>query len=478
MPFKRFFAVLYEEREEFKELARKTLKMLPYSAFIEWNCEDGWYAKSANPKFLDADLSALSKYAPEYNPGVEVTDTNDIFSWANHQLRSMQLKVDNIRVSKDRNDWHRVATETGKSGNKDGGYILLIDETVTLMVVNYHLSDQVRVFHPRRAVVLPDQADLKLKIEKNRAYFREKKYLAFISQVQTKLRTEDDILNFLNAGLLNQTIGRFRGLGKISKINPKYIYDKQLFFWIFGDDEFFVVTQPMEGLGQRFNAGDIIIPITDIRTNKICSLQIIYPSGSKRFLKGYPTNMGVFVFNEKLDDLEQNKIILCEGFATGASIMSTLCSFKQHKHALVACCFSKGNLERVANYIANSGVMREVLVIADNDIDENGNAKNPLPPDTTVGSGLEKCKISWMYPPALKDFDYTYFRNLTRFQVQSDVLREKVIKVLDYGVVNDFNDLYVLASAEVNSFLVQESKLMQAAVARITGLAGPEDFLW
>ncbi|RIY37474.1 hypothetical protein CKF58_04960 [Psittacicella hinzii] len=476
MPYKRFFGVRFEDREDFKEKVKRVLNTLPYRAFIGCNLSDGWHVKSDNYRLQEADFSALADYLPEFDPTLEMNDVSDIFSWAKAKLDYMQLKVDTVKVSKDRNDWQRVEVIDGKRGNRDGGYVLLVDDRVTLMIVNYRISDRVHIMHPSKYPYDPNQIDLNRRLEKNKAYFRQKQHLACIEEIRRKESLQGNVQTFINAELMNGTIVSYKNYRSRERVT--YLATKRIERVLTMCQSFFIVVKPVEGFGQTFNPGEILIPITDLRTNEYSSLQVIYPDGKKRFIKGYPTQLGVYIFNSNLEYYNQKKMILCEGFATGASIMEALWLFGNAHDAVVACCFSKGNLQKAAEFVANSGVLDEVVVVADNDIDENGNSKNPLPADSVVGQGLDKCRLKWMYPPALKDFDYSYFRNLTEKTILDIRVRDKAVAILDTGVVNDFNDLMILAHAEQNTRSLSDSRLLAAAVDRLMGKLGPEHFLW
>jgi putative DNA primase/helicase len=102
----------------------------------------------------------------------------------------------------------------------------------------------------------------------------------------------------------------------------------------------------------------IVIPASDAN-GKIWTLQYIAPDGRKRFLSGGKKKGCVYIIGEP-----DKQIIVCEGFATGASIFeATNCA--------VAVAFDKGNLESVAKAMLLKYPACRVAIAADNDIKEN-----------------------------------------------------------------------------------------------------------
>jgi putative DNA primase/helicase len=102
----------------------------------------------------------------------------------------------------------------------------------------------------------------------------------------------------------------------------------------------------------------IVIPASDA-SGKIWTLQYIAPDGCKRFLSGGKKKGCFFIIGEP-----DKQIIVCEGFATGASI-------NEATNCAVAVAFDKGNLESVAKAMLLKYPACRVAIAADNDIKEN-----------------------------------------------------------------------------------------------------------
>lgn len=115
--------------------------------------------------------------------------------------------------------------------------------------------------------------------------------------------------------------------------------------------------------GVKINGDNLVIPIKNI-SGEIISLQTIKPDGSKKFLYG-ANSCGAF----KIDGKE--KIVLCEGYATGASIhMAT--------GYTVIVCFNTGNLKKIAPKIECD------FIAADNDLFTTDSGGNPNPGKTAA----------------------------------------------------------------------------------------------
>ena len=114
--------------------------------------------------------------------------------------------------------------------------------------------------------------------------------------------------------------------------------------------------------GLRTYKNALVVPVCDIG-GELHSLQFITGEGGKRFLSGGRIAGCMYV----IGDLERAQtIVVCEGFATGASI------FEASGHT-VACAFNAGNLEAVAKAIRGRHPDVRLVVAADDDVATAGN---------------------------------------------------------------------------------------------------------
>lgn len=111
----------------------------------------------------------------------------------------------------------------------------------------------------------------------------------------------------------------------------------------------------------------LVVPLRDA-TGELHSLQFINADGSKRFLAGGRIAGCWF-------DLANNPdgaLVLCEGYATGASIHAAT-------GLAIVCAMNSGNLKAVAETLRRLHPTRELIIAADNDAFTviNGQPKNP-----------------------------------------------------------------------------------------------------
>jgi putative DNA primase/helicase len=106
--------------------------------------------------------------------------------------------------------------------------------------------------------------------------------------------------------------------------------------------------------GVRFDGNCIVIPLQDA-TGKIWSYQKIYGDGSKYFMSGGKVS-GCYYLIASRNIAKDELVIVCEGFATGASI-------HQETGSPVVVAFNAGNLKKVADSL----VFRNLTIAADND---------------------------------------------------------------------------------------------------------------
>jgi putative DNA primase/helicase len=109
-------------------------------------------------------------------------------------------------------------------------------------------------------------------------------------------------------------------------------------------------------------AGDrLIIPLQDT-SGSIWSLQTIYPDGTKRFTTGGRTK-GLFSLIG--DPSTASRILICEGWATGASLF-------EHLADPVLCAMNAGNLLPVAE-AAKAMWNKQLVICGDDDRQTEGN---------------------------------------------------------------------------------------------------------
>jgi phage/plasmid primase-like uncharacterized protein len=127
-----------------------------------------------------------------------------------------------------------------------------------------------------------------------------------------------------------------------------------------GNDHPYLQTKKVPSYGLKKNTKDqLMIPARD-NDDVIWSVQYISPDGDKKFEKDGAIKGKYFTISG--DD----KIYICEGYATGASI-------HEATDGTVIVAFFTGNLKQVAQNIKTKYPNREIIVCADNDQFTEGN---------------------------------------------------------------------------------------------------------
>jgi putative DNA primase/helicase len=115
--------------------------------------------------------------------------------------------------------------------------------------------------------------------------------------------------------------------------------------------------------GARLGRGDtLIIPLTNSK-NEIVNLQFISESGGKRFLSGGLKKGCFYILAGNTD-----KIVICEGMATGASLFES-------SGFMTVIAFDAGNLKEVAINIRALYPRPEIVIAGDNDVSGVGQKK-------------------------------------------------------------------------------------------------------
>jgi phage/plasmid primase-like uncharacterized protein len=153
----------------------------------------------------------------------------------------------------------------------------------------------------------------------------------------------------------------------------------------------------------------IVLPLRDVYAT-LQTLQFIDRDGNKRFKEYGRTTAAFFAIAGK----DEGPLVICEGFATGMSInMATGYS--------VACAMNAGNLEPVAKALRGKYPGRKIIVAADDDFKTAG---NPGLSKATAASRMIGASLAVPVFPS------------------------------DSRTGKDFNDLYLLAGAEVVQRLI------------------------
>jgi putative DNA primase/helicase len=134
-------------------------------------------------------------------------------------------------------------------------------------------------------------------------------------------------------------------------------------------DHPYLVRKNVQPHGIRQLGPSLVIPLHDVVTDELVSLQFIRPDGNKRFLHGGRTG-GCCLSIGELPEGGPEQIAVGEGFATAASIHE---SAKSSVHLLVVAAFNAGNLLAVAKALRQKYRAATILLCADDDRRTPGN---------------------------------------------------------------------------------------------------------
>lgn len=124
----------------------------------------------------------------------------------------------------------------------------------------------------------------------------------------------------------------------------------------------YLITKQIQQHNARIYRESLLIPIHN-ESDQMVNLQFITPEGGKRFLRG-GRKRGCFHI---IGDLSE-KLLICEGFATGASL-------HEDSAQRVVVAFDAGNLLPVAMNIRELSPSTEIIICGDNDLSGIGQSK-------------------------------------------------------------------------------------------------------
>lgn len=166
-----------------------------------------------------------------------------------------------------------------------------------------------------------------------------------------------------------------------------------------GDDHPYLVRKDIQAHGMRVDRhGNLVVPVYVRRA--LVSLQFIAPDGSKRFLRGGRTQGGYCPISG-----DRSSVILCEGFATGATLAEATGHF-------VVVAFNAGNLQAVAEYTRRQFPSGDIVVAADNDRATTGNPG--LQKATEAARAIHARLAVPEFPPHVPGSDFNDLAALSR----------------------------------------------------------------
>jgi putative DNA primase/helicase len=183
-------------------------------------------------------------------------------------------------------------------------------------------------------------------------------------------------------------------------------------------DHPYLIRKSIQAHGIKAEGEALLIPLRDT-TTKLHSLQAVGPEGDKRFQPGGRVKGCYFAMGKP-----NGLLIVCEGFATGASIHEAT------GHA-VACAMNAGNLLEVAQALRVKYPQLRLILAADDDAFSDGNPglSKACEAAQAVGGDLAK-----------PDFGHNRHGDATDFNDLHRLLGLDAVKACFDQVVDDAND--------------------------------------
>ena len=124
------------------------------------------------------------------------------------------------------------------------------------------------------------------------------------------------------------------------------------------DNHPYLLAKSVKSCGLKVEGDNLLLSIYNLARKTITSLQTISPSGEKRFMLGGVKRAGFFQITS--EDSPKDKVVICEGYATGASIFEAT-------GLTIAVAFDAGNLLAVAEAIRVTRPELKLIIAADDD---------------------------------------------------------------------------------------------------------------
>lgn len=303
---KTFIAVPYDERKEAKALGAK------------WDAENkSWYVEKG------ADLNQFKDWLVDENtivPAKQEAVSPEI-EFAEH-CRANGLDVDAPIMD---GQIHRVPL-IGKPGGKDGAYCAFLDGVPAGWSQNYVTGEKSKFISS--GVQLTEEEKAKQRAEHARK----------LQEREAKRQ-----IGYDNAAKRAEKI--YKEAFEVTAQN------------IHSEDSYLGKKGVLPYVAKQNYYGQLVIPLHNIE-GEIRGVQFINKDGSKHFLTGIEKKGNFTLLSD--DVKNATKVLVCEGFATGASL-------HEATKLPVVVAFDAGNLEEVSKALAEKYKGIEITVCADND---------------------------------------------------------------------------------------------------------------
>lgn len=319
---RRYLFVPFEEKDEVKKLGGMYDPQVK-QWFIPENMEEANFSKWITREHFDYVQSSKVNHAPR------TTFIDDIEA-AGAMLNGKSLISDG--------KFHHIEVLGDKGGKLSGSYRYFDDGVPHGYFKNFRTGEEIKKSYPREEVYqnrLSPQELAKLREEQQRRIEQHKKE----QEEQEKI--------------VAQNISKLLENMPTTLNNPSEYFKKK---GISGTNFTF---QALDKNGNNLTW----IPLRD-KLGNITTLQTIASDGSKRFFSGGKKYGSFHVINGTINS--QDSIIICEGFATGASIYESLQENHVRNISVVAA-MDAGNILPVAQELKEMYKNNQFIIACDND---------------------------------------------------------------------------------------------------------------
>lgn len=231
----------------------------------------------------------------------------------------------------------RVAVQGDKAGQKSGWYKIHTDGVPVCLFQNWRTGDGTQ-----KLVAPSTKIDMSIDLEKVKVN---------TEAMAAKLSSQEEATKQLHAEVAKNVQERLAVYKESER--TEYIQNKDI---------------PVFKGVYATNRGATVVPLSDIDGN-VKTMQTILPTGTKMFEKGGELKGSMHVINA--DNLAEAKggIVICEGYATGATIREAT-----NGYFGVVCAMTSHNLLDVAKAVSEKYPDKPLIIAGDNDrFNVNGN---------------------------------------------------------------------------------------------------------
>ncbi len=230
---------------------------------------------------------------------------------------------------------HRVKVEGDKGNEQSGFYVMHLDGVPNGYFMNNRTKDSFKNLYLNRGAderVSPEEIKRRQEEYKAKQALAEQERQKLERQVATNIRYQ--LKKFCNT----------------NEITSPYFVTKRIPGSLFTFAE------------ESKDGAVTWIPLYDVK-KQLTTAQTISPEGEKRFVKGGKKHGSFHVVLGKIEP-EDSTVIICEGYATAASIQYSL---SEHKNVKVVAAIDAGNLLPVAQSLKKRYSDKHFIIACDND---------------------------------------------------------------------------------------------------------------